>query len=749
MPTRPATVRIRRYFGGRARALGAVVLLALVGKLATPRPPERSVAGIAAFLGERSGTRVAGADIAWEPSAGTVTDFARGRGVMFLGVSETGLRDVFRARVRLTPSGQPLSLSSLARITQTPLADEAGLYVDGDRVAFATVSDERVRAVTLLELGGARGDDLPESQLDRAIARVRECFGMGVWHGLGRTDIVFERPLTRLAMRAREGVLELRPDDAERPLRYDLATRSLRGDDARMARVLHRAEPRAALGALERLRPALPSGDIARSGAPFLTTTKDVDGASIELVTLDMRRLELAFQAGVTSPAATLGPPGAGRLPKSLLPHVIGVFAIGASEARGAMADGRLLAPAVHLAPTVALSRLGDAGIGPFPWEAPSEPALRSFVQLPGLSLAAAPPSNTIAAEATRRSALCVTRHGQVVYAFSRRTNLHALGRALAIAECREAVQLTHGSDAAGFAATRFGADGSVARFSLASSGMDLRPEDVLRASEHGFFYLLEASARPPSGAGLEWRVSPGAQPPPEALPGVFETTDRLGALTLKVLAFERGRTSFRVRPGRREPGARHANWTGVFATLPAGESLAALGLGHSTEVTRYGLRLGSNVALLLKGGYATLVLAEGRAPRIALPSETLALSGDEEAIQLPLLADEKGIDARARERGSFRRRAALGIAPGGRVLVAELEHDSSDPLAVTLRRLGCTRVVELDRGSHHPALVYRTERGAAPPPAGDASVLHVFSRPMPPRTLPSLDAAVDARPSP
>ncbi len=741
---RAPKAQLRRYFGGRARALAAVALLALVGRLATPRPPERSVDGVAAFLGERSGTRVAGADVTWEPSAGTLLDFARGRGVVFLGIGETGMRDVFRARVRLTPSGQPLSLASLARVTETPHADEAGLAVNGERVTFATLSDAHVRSVTVLELGGARGDDLPGSRFERGLARVRAFLGLGVWHGVGRSDIVFERPPTRLALRTRDGVLELLPDDSERALRYDLATRSLRGDDARAAHVLHRTEPRVALGPLERLRPPMPSGDIAAGGAPFAVKTQAVDGASVELVTFDMRRLELGFQAGVASPPATLGPPGAGRLPKQLLPKVVGVFALGATEKHGARAGGRLLAPAVHLAPTVAVSRLGDAALGPFPWEAPSDAGLRSFVQLPGVPLAGdAPPG-----DAARRSALCVTRSGQLVYAFARQASPHALRQALAIAECRDAVQLTHGAEIAGFAATRFGADGAVARFSLASPAMDLRPEDVLRASANGFFYVLDATSRAPSLGGLAWKPSPGTQPSPANLPGVFEASDRLGALTVKLLAFERGSASFRVRPGWREPGARNSNWAGVFATSPAGESLAALGLGHSTEVTRYGLRLGSNVPLLLKGGYATLVLADAQPPRIVLPSETLALSGTEEAVQLPLLADEGGVAARARERGSFRARSALGLAPGGRILVAELKHDSSDPLAVTLRRLGCTRVVELDRGSHHPAFVFRTQQGAGSPPPSDATVLHVFARAMPPRTLPSVEAAADARPS-
>jgi hypothetical protein len=76
------------------------------------------------------------------------------------------------------------------------------------------------------------------------------------------------------------------------------------------------------------------------------------------------------------------------------------------------------------------------------------------------------------------------------------------------------------------------------------------------------------------------------------------------------------------------------------------------------------------------------------------------------------------------------------------------VEHDSSDPLTVSLRRVGCSRIVELDRGSHHPAFVFRAAERAEAPPAGDATVLHVFSRAMPPNTLSSLEGATEARPA-
>jgi hypothetical protein len=46
------------------------------------------------------------------------------------------------------------------------------------------------------------------------------------------------------------------------------------------------------------------------------------------------------------------------------------------------------------------------------------------------------------------------------------------------------------------------------------------------------------------------------------------------------------------------------------------------------------------------------------------------------------------------------------------------LRHDSSDPLAVALRNAGCRRVLELDRGSRHPAAQGRA--GTASPPPTD-----------------------------
>ncbi|HEY3254164.1 MAG TPA: hypothetical protein VGJ91_09460, partial [Polyangiaceae bacterium] len=78
-----------------------------------------------------------------------------------------------------------------------------------------------------------------------------------------------------------------------------------------------------------------------------------------------------------------------------------------------------------------------------------------------------------------------------------------------------------------------------------------------------------------------------------------------------------------------------------------------------------------------------------------------------------------------------MRRRAALCITPSERLIVASALHDTSDTLAAALLRVGCTRVVELDRGSHHPAFVQRAGTPTPPLASYETSVLYALGRPM------------------
>ncbi len=62
-------------------------------------------------------------------------------------------------------------------------------------------------------------------------------------------------------------------------------------------------------------------------------------------------------------------------------------------------------------------------------------------------------------------------------------------------------------------------------------------------------------------------------------------------------------------------------------------------------------------------------------------------------------------------------------------MVVAGLRHDSSDPLAVGLRAAGCRRVVELDRGSHHPAALERIGTSKPPRDEPESTTLWILAK--------------------
>jgi hypothetical protein len=242
--------------------------------------------------------------------------------------------------------------------------------------------------------------------------------------------------------------------------------------------------------------------------------------------------------------------------------------------------------------------------------------------------------------------------------------------------------------------------------------GMDFDAAATLTGSTRDFFYVSVRDVTPKLPAGVTWKPDGGRQPAPTWLPGVVTAELRLGGITLALTSFAGGRFDFRLRPGPLEVGARGQAWAGALAAEDAARAVASVELGHATSATRYGLVLGNVIPLPLRPANATLVVG-GTSTRILLPGEAVTLAPGEHAVQLPLLADDSDVTERARERGDARLRGALGVTEDGRVVVATLRHDSSDPLAVGLRAAGCRRVVELDRGSHHPAALERqgTER--------------------------------------
>jgi hypothetical protein len=260
---------------------------------------------------------------------------------------------------------------------------------------------------------------------------------------------------------------------------------------------------------------------------------------------------------------------------------------------------------------------------------------------------------------------------------------------------------------------------------------MKINPDKYARWSAKDFFYVMLRNPLPPARQGFEWASDGGLQPPPSWLPGVFGAKRQLGNLQVDLVSVERGRVDYRVQRGTLEPGGSSA---GVEQTL-ASRVIGAIGLGHNTDVSRYGLVLGGGGAPI-EGRYPTLVLEDGVSPRLLPPGDVPSLAPGQQAVQLPPLALAGKPLERASDRGAMRRRGALCVTRTGRVLVAQADHDSHGALVQVLLEAGCEDVVELDRGSHHPSFVHRSGTSTPPMSHYEGSVLYLLGRPMLPHAF-------------
>ena len=765
-----------RYLRGRARALAAPAALACVVHACSTRPPERTLDGVASWLGASVGGTVRPGELAWETPGNAFSELVFGRGLWFLATTGAGgSRDLYRASVRLWPNGQPLRLSQPVNWSDTPGADESGLAVDGARVLFGTVAGGKVASVTVLD-----GETVHGGALSRLATRVTT----GLWSPLARTDVFVETPAGAAAAKLeREAVaLELggtehrvelgaketpagHGDGIARAVAHAPGEGSARLELVRLARALFGVEltawvGRGALG-LAALGGATRAADLHATGnvafrpvvsplmkaplgadpgahdarAPYFERAS-VPGAggrtAVELVGIDLEQLELGVQAGSEWPKASLGAPGEGRLPSDpeLRRRVVAVFNAGpeaAYERYGTMAHGRLLVAPEPERPSIVVSRARGAVLGPWPFgdEVPED--VLGFTQRRSALVHAHAVVPATDHSLRRRSALCAVSRSRLVYAYADALDPQALATALVAAGCEEAVPLAASPEALGFVLVD-AANGANGRFEPLDPHMDFDARATLTGSTRDFFYLSARDVRPKAPPGMLWHPDGGTEPEPAWLPAILSGELTLGGVTLALTSFELRRLELRVRPGPLEPGAKGQPWAGALAEAERMRALAALELGHATGAARHGLALGALIPLPLRPAYATLVVGNGTA-RILLPGEAVTLGAAEQAVQLPLLADDADVTARARERGDARLRSALGVTDDGRLVVATLRHDSSDPLAVGLRAAGCRRVVELDRGSHHPAALERAGSEHPPREAPDSSTLWLLSR--------------------
>lgn len=472
--------------------------------------------------------------------------------------------------------------------------------------------------------------------------------------------------------------------------------------------------------------------------------------SEVLLIAMDMRQLELGMQAGYEDPKPTTGPPGEGRLPRdpAIYRRVVATFN-GAFKTThgeyGMMVNRRVLLPPVPGGASLVVDEEGGVGLGSWPQSDEIPESLVSFRQNLDPLVEDGVPNPTGRqlwgwqlegkSVMTERTAVCVTPAGHLYYAWGSEIDGATLGKALRQAGCSYAMHLDMNPGHCGFVFSDIKDPRSGAMtLKVAHDGMKVNPEKYARWSAKDFFYVMLRNPTPPAPPGLEWSSDGGLQPPPAWLPGIFTAKQRIGELGVELVSIERGRVDYRLHRGALE------RLPAAAPPLPEVDSrrvFGAIGLGHATELSRYGLVQGkSDQSLPLDSRYATLVFEDGAAPRLLAPREMPNLTATAQAVQLPLLAWSRKLVDRASDRGALRPRGALCVTGAGRVLVAEAQHDSSGPLAQALLDAGCDAVVELDRGSHHPSFVHRT--GTATPPMShyEGTVLYLLGRPMLPHAF-------------
>jgi len=843
----------RRFLKTRAALLGVAAGLGCVSHCAAPHPPEKSLLGLSAALGQAAAGVVDDHDVAWEESPGFWTETFVGRHLLFLSRPKAGEpRDLYRARVRVTLDGQIIEVRDVRNLTDTPQGDDVGLEAKGDRASFATLAYGKIQGISVLELPGIRSSDRPESLFERALVAINAFQETGTLRGIGRTDIVLDAPADHARLSLEPEKLTVDFGEPGRGLSFDVASRKLSAtaggevgaravpqvyggkpfvhwlvdtvraevgpgpvawvenkvfgaeDDVKRAAYsifANKAKSELKVGsdqtAVARVLDAAAFADAADNWPPpnipsiwqdsrpnegvwkpvtygFLKPMQGLPAGTekppayfyrtsirpdpkrpyseLLLIALDMRQLELGMQAGFEDPKPTIGPPGDGRLPddpakyRRIVATFNGAFKT-THGAYGMMVNHRVLLPPVKGGASVVVTDTGEVGLGSWPnsFEIPKN--IVSFRQNldPLVEDGVANPTGRnlwgwqLEGESvmTHRSAICVTAAGHLYYAWGDELDGATLGTALRQAGCSYGIHLDMNPAHTGFVFMDvLNPFKQKAELRIADPGMKMAVDKYVRGAPKDFFYVMVRDASPPKTEGITWAPDGAAQPPPAWMTGIFSAKLAIGSVDVELLRFEKGHVAFRVRAGSKEPGAWGAK--GVKLSLDekeAHEVLAAVGLGHTTDSTRYGLSFAGASPVQLRTAYASLVAGPHGELRL-VTGGVPELGADEDAVQLPLLVQAGDLSLRARDRGELRARGALCLAPDGATIVATARHDSSDAVATALMRVGCVDVVELDRGSHHPAFVQRAG-GAAPPLASyETSVLYALGRPMLPRAF-------------
>ena len=313
----------------RARAPWAVIFacLGLVLHLTDPSPPPRTAEGVAAMLGAAVGGAVRPDDFVWEARGGPLHDAFLGRQVLFL-ARRTGEReaDLYRARVRLTRAGQPLSLRLLRNLTQSPLGDDRDLVALGHHAAFVTTAFGAVQGITLLDLEGEGEGREARTPSARAAAAIESWLATGSTGGVGRTEITFGNP----------------PPEAHEELQGELLVMAL-GKEAQPAALelrggtLNTGAQNAFAAAAQRIPHRTPAlGDVAARAAGELLGAGAGRAVKAAMKSLGALRPARRVRAAMPAGGGEAAPAGGDWPPPRLAPPILPP-----REGEGAWAAGR------------------------------------------------------------------------------------------------------------------------------------------------------------------------------------------------------------------------------------------------------------------------------------------------------------------------------------------------------------------------------------------------------------------------
>jgi len=469
--------------------------------------------------------------------------------------------------------------------------------------------------------------------------------------------------------------------------------------------------------------------------------------AKVWFIAMDMRQVTLGMQAGFEDPEPLTGPAGEGHLPEdpTVTSRVVGTFN-GAFKTQhgkyGMMVNRRVLLPPVPGAATIAITAADEVAFGNWPASLTIPDELTAFRQNldPLVQDGQVNPTGRQVwgwqlqgtSVMTERTALCTTDAGHAIYAWAEEADASVLGDALRRVGCSYGVHLDMNPGHCGFMYTRVNGkrDFQVKR---AVDKMSVNPERYVRWSPKDFFYVLLRDPVPRDATEAAWQLDGGTQPPPLWWPAIFSARVDVSGSAVELLSVGKGRVSWSVRAGTLEPLALGAPLMKTeLEQEPSQRMLLALGLGHTTQATRYGLAFEGKASIPFRNQGATLVMSPPHNLTVSL-TPPQQLGPTEEAVQVPLLARDGVLTTEGRAQGTQRQRGALCITPEGRILIGRARADSSIPMTNVLLRAGCKDVVELDRGSSHPSYLHRA--GTDHPPTGgyETTTLYALSEAMQP----------------